>query len=119
MKRDRPASPRGWRFSAVCAAALWGAAAEASCGANACTSTIQRLYVDDGQVAIWLAGGTAGLTNCTPSSGVYVMLNASDPNYASKYAMLLSAYLAGQVITLRTSDSPGAACHLAYAYVGA
>lgn len=108
----------GRRVAVCLGSALWCVVAHATCGPISCTATIQRLYVDGGQVAIWPTGGMTGITNCNPSSGVYILMAATDGNFSSKYAMLLGAFLAGQSVTLRTNDTVGASCTLAYAYVG-
>jgi hypothetical protein len=86
-----------------------------ACTSSSCSDTIGVLYITDGNVYIQPTHGLSGLTNCTPVSGGYLSLPTTDTSYASYYAMLLSAKLTNQSITLRTNS--GANCTIAYATV--
>jgi hypothetical protein len=91
-------------------------AAFASCQSNNCADTLSQIYLNDTTVMFKLTSGLAGLTNCTPLSGGYLTVPKSNANYTSYYALLLSASLTNQTITVRTTDSTNP-CTVSYLYM--
>lgn len=100
---------------------IWGTTITASLASSAfaachgyyCQGVIETMTVTSDAAYIRLAGGTTGLTNCTPYSGGYLTLNRNDADWTVYYATILAAYLAKESITIRPDDS-SANCTIAY-----
>jgi hypothetical protein len=100
----------------VPAALLSSGLAHAACFSYYCTDTVGLIISDSTGVSLSLSNGLGGLTNCTPSNGIYLRVPKSDPNYASHYAMLLAAKIADRAISFRPVDnSPD--CSIGYVYL--
>jgi hypothetical protein len=98
------------------AALFWSSTTVADCGSLSCYGAVQRLYMAfDGNLRI-ATDGDETLLNCTAVSDVYVTLQADDPNFNRKYALLLTAYTLDQDVGIRIAEgSPN--CAVSYFYV--
>jgi hypothetical protein len=103
-------------FTAAATLLLLTGTARASCVSYYCTDTISMLVVDATGVSVRLTSDLTGLTNCTPTGGIYLRVPKSDTNYNSYYAMLLSAKLTAQAISFRTIDN-STDCSVGYMYI--
>jgi hypothetical protein len=85
----------------------------ATCQASYCgPELLKTLYTDQLQTFIAFQSGQMP-PGCTPTSGVYMTLQTSHPNYKAIYATLLSAFVAGLPIeVVATSGSAG--CIVSY-----
>jgi hypothetical protein len=90
--------------------------ARAACGGYYCTDTISQLTADSDGTWVLLTAGLAGLTNCTPNSGIFLRFLKTGNNYAAQHAILLAAKLADRTVTIRTVDGSNP-CVAAYVYI--
>lgn len=103
--------------SLACLAALsWSSATVAECSDRFCVGQVQRLYMaSDGNLRI-ASDGDETLLNCTAVGGVYMTLQADDPNFNRKYALLLTAYSLKQEVGIRIING-SSNCAVSYFFI--
>ena len=88
----------------------------ADCSSNRCVGEIERLYTNSAGTLYIGSDGDETMLDCTSPNDVYMTLEASDPNFNRKYAMLLTAYSLNQEIGIRiVVGSPN--CAVSYFYI--
>ena len=92
-------------LAAISTLMLFSGISRASCDGYYCTDTISLVLTDATGFSITLTNGLSGLNNCTPSAGIYLRVPKTDANYASHYALVLTAKAAERRISFRPIDS--------------
>ena len=89
--------------------------ANAACAGNNCSNVlIEKIVVTQGTMFIATSGNETGLTNCTPTAGVFISMSSTSPTTKALYSALLTAETTKKKVKVRTKDTPGAACQVDY-----
>lgn len=93
-------------FSALIALAFINTDALAACSGVSCTDVkVTLLYINDGSTLIGTDGTESNLTNCVTTT--YITLENAHSNDDKVFSLLLSAYITGESVQVRTVNTAG------------
>ncbi|MGP1351959.1 MAG: hypothetical protein ACTS1Z_01425 [Parasphingopyxis sp.] len=90
-------------------------ATSANCSGEFCNNVLVTVVYINGPNTFLRTSGDADALDCDPGTGDYIRMRRSDVEYEDWYALVLTAFVQEQPITIRTESGTGT-CYVAYIF---